>query len=442
MRILASATLAIVFSAVAVGAEPTMKKHEPPPANTPGSGPLGRVKKLFGGFEENETLSAEAPDFLISDVAEPTKATETTTDPSDVASEIPPMAIDGDSPTMEMPADGTVVTSSPVQYISGTNRSRNWYGRVDWIYWDTTDPNRIGTLWNVVQNTAVNGIPVTNPSTTGTIVNNIALQNNETVYEMGFRTWIGKHLSDDFAIEAGGLWDHPSDRITTDQRTANTGLAGTGATVNSVRYVRTRELFDIATMSYRSRFWGAEMNGRWHLWEGDFVSIDALAGARYFAYYERIAFQYRAENDTTTYTERFNADNNLIGGQLGWDFNLALLEYLTSQMAFRFGMMGNVQDVAPSASPTADRFIAASNAGGFNQCEFSPLVEFTPSMVLELTPNITVQGGYTFIWIDNLIRANNQVDQLNSFPGGSPMLDTKSEAIWIHGFTIGLTANW
>jgi hypothetical protein len=103
--------------------------------------------------------------------------------------------------------------------------------------------------------------------------------------------------------------------------------------------------------------------------------------------------------------------------------------------------MANMQNLdVTGPEPGQGRFTNTSNLGSRSTTDFSPILELTSGLVLELTPAITFQAGYTIMWIGNLLRATEQVD-LGRI-GGSPVVPMATDDIWIRGFTGSITYRW
>ena len=379
--------------------------------------------------------SAESPVVL----AKPTTETPAAT-PAEA-----PVTIE--SPTSDVVEDGTseivMEGSEPVQapitsmWLSGTpSAAQRWYGRLEYLYWKTSNPAPSGKVYETFS------VPTLGPRVSTSVIN---LNDVHTDYEMGLRFVIGQNLTENFGIELGGLWVYPgTDLKATFSQPPGTSVTGTGTLESVVVLSPTGQDLGQANMSFRNRYWGTELNGRWHLIDNKHWTVDGLVGARYFDYAERLAFGYNLTNPSSNAgnrIERFETNNHMIGGQVGSDIQLALLEYVSLSAISRVAILGNMQDVTVKGpAPGMGRFTNWSNLGAHNTGAGTALLEITPGAVFHLTPDITFQAGYTIIWMNNIIRSHEQVD-LNQV-GKNPLISFKNDDLFITGFTFALTANW
>lgn len=405
-----------------------------------------------GHQAESETLSVESRP--ASDIAERVSATEsapavgttkvptltstrvsTPTDTADLKS------AESSTTTLQERSDEIAIvpdhSSIGALWRSGSPAEANpYYGRLEYLYWKTSNPAPSGTVFESFS------VPLAGQRTQTGAIN---LNDVHTDYEMGLRALLGRNITENFGVELGGLWVYPgTDLKVLFSQPPGTSTTGTPTNRVDVILTPTGEVLGQANMSFRNRYWGTEANGRWHLMNNRLWTVDGLAGARYFDYAERLAFGYNLTNPSTppgNRVERFETNNHMIGGQVGSDVQLAILEYVSLQMISRAAVLGNLQDVTVKG-PAAGmgRFTNWSNLGSHNTGAASILLETTPSFVLHLTPDITFQAGYTIIWLNNVMRSHEQLD-LNQVDK-SPLISFKTDDLFITGFSFALTANW
>ncbi len=424
------------------------------------------MKKVFSA-DENETLSVEAdpapiqtppatharsaqssPESTLTSIsqAEPlpagdAPAASTTINDIAMSPEETNQIIQAPAATSDIPMSPTETTieSTTASAIPAAPAGYGWYGRLDFVYWTATDPKPVGSAFN-----SYPGAPTAPLTPTSEPSERIRIDDPNTDHEMGFRQWIGAHSRDRLAFEWGALWVNPSSYLEQlNSRPASVGAFGS-TPAETVRIAFTNEPVDFANMSWRNRFWGTEVNGRYHAVEGPIWYLDTIMGLRYFQYDERLVFEYDRDFGGTAPTirrERFNTGNHLVGPQLGGDVKLRLFEYVTWETMGRACLMANIQNLdVTGPTPGEGRFTNASNLGSRSTTDFSPILELTSGVVLELTPAITFQAGYTIMWIGNLLRATEQVD-LGRI-GGSPVVPMANDDIWIRGFTGSITYRW
>jgi hypothetical protein len=332
------------------------------------------------------------------------------------------------------------VDSSPSWWPSWTmNLSRPTYVQFDVLYWTVTDPKPPYAAYNVYSGSSTSAVTETQQP-----LDQIRLDDPNTDHEIGLRLFWGRHVADRLAVEWGGLWVKPFDYIgQAFSQPASTNF-GVVTPAQTVRIAGPNDPLDFGELSFRNRYWGTEINGRWHLLDNRAWTVDLVGGPRYFNYVERLALAYdRVPGGATpvVQTERFETDNNLIGAHLGGDATLALWEYVSWRYAARFGLLGNIQNVnIKGPAPGDGRFTNASNLGSQDASDISPMFDLSTGMLFHVTPDITFLAGYSGIWLGNILRATEQVDVLGV--GGNPIVPLATDDIWIHGFTFSLTARW
>lgn len=442
-------------TAGAVGPQESTPPNGPPDTATilqdpPNTIPKPRIprwtslKRMFAANDDgtlsaettgaNRVRTADADHLAEASAQEPLAPTEAL--PSSAPASDIPM-----SPAIEPSevAEGAIVESSTTQRaIPQEPAGAGWYNRLDYVYWTATDPKPVGSAFNVYPGNADANISFLSPT------ERIRIDDPNTDHEMGFRYWLGAHSSDRFAVEWGLLWVNATNYFEQFVSRPVTGNGFTTVPAETVRLAGTDEPLDFANMSWRSRYWGTEFNGRYHLMEGPIWYFDAVGGLRYFQYDERLVFEYDRDVRSTlaiTRRERFNTDNDLLGPQFGGDLKLRLFEYVTWDSMGRVGLMANMQQlevIGPDAGQ--GRFTNTSNLGNRQTTDFSPLFELNSGITLELTPTISFHLGYTIIWIGNLLRATEQVDLGNI--GGNPVTSLATDDVWIRGFTGSVQVKW
>jgi hypothetical protein len=309
-----------------------------------------------------------------------------------------------------------------------------WYGRLDYLYWEATDPKRRAAVF------VTNSTSESSPN----FDQQINLADPNTDHEMGLRFWFGRRLTGTpWAFEVAGLWVYPTDFIELYTAGIQQGGIFGGITIDTVTFAPTGEPADVANLSYRTRYWGTELNGRWTMVQGGRFDFDAIAGVRYLDYAERLAFKYRLVDADAPVTERFETNNHMIGGQIGGDLRTHLCNYVAFLTTGRAGLLGNLQNVDVKGPPPGlGRMTNSSNLGVTDQTDVSVLLEFNAGVEFLLTPDVSVVAGYSGIWLNHQLRSPEQVDLAQSFPGGRPVVSLATDSIWLQGFTLSLTARW
>lgn len=383
--------------------------------------------------EPPETLSAEAfddPAFPLANKA--TELDDALQTP--IATELPPPKKVAETGVGEEAAPAVDRWELDGGYFGEPISEPLWYGRLDYLYWEATDPKRRATVF------VANSTSESSPN----FDQQLNLADPNTDHEMGLRFWFGRRLDGTpWAFEVAGLWVYPTDFIELYTAGIQQGGIFGGITIDTVTFAPTGEPADFANLSFRSRYWGTEFNGRWTLVQGGRFDFDAVAGVRYLDYAERLAFKYQLVDAAAPITERFETNNHMIGGQIGGDLRTYLCNYAALLTTGRAGLLGNLQNVDVKGPPPGlGRMTNASNLGVTDQTDVSVLLEFNAGVEFLLTPDISVVAGYSGIWLNHQLRSPEQVDLAQAFPGGSPVVSLATDSIWLQGFTLSLTARW
>lgn len=204
---------------------------------------------------------------------------------------------------------------------------------------------------------------------------------------------------------------------------------------------------------------------------------DLVGGFAFYDLKERMAItesgQVTASNDPDYpqgqryYVEdRFSTNNEFYGGNFGlaqafrhnrWfvDIRTVVGFGATHQTVNVFGMQ---QITNPGAAPQifeGGLLALPTNIGKSEQYRFTVAPQFTLNGGLHLTQNLRVFGGYTFLFLNNVLRPGDQIDttlnvrQIPNFPSVSPpslairpqrLMETTG--FWAQGLSIGADVHW
>jgi hypothetical protein len=153
----------------------------------------------------------------------------------------------------------------------------------------------------------------------------------------------------------------------------------------------------------------------------------------------------------------FSADNEFHGVDLGlagsWDKGNWALEGMVkvalgnNQQTVTID--GDTTTTIPGFAPfTSDSGLLtqSTNIGSFERDEFAVVPEARASASYFLTDNVRITGGYTMIYIDNVVRSGDQVDRVvngtllqGPFAGPlRPSFQFNDSKVFIHGVNLGL----
>jgi hypothetical protein len=92
-------------------------------------------------------------------------------------------------------------------------------------------------------------------------------------------------------------------------------------------------------------------------------------------------------------------------------------------------------------------YALSPNSGTFGSRDWKVMPEFTATLAWQIRPNVTARVGYSFILLNGVMRAADQVDQTinpNLFPGGSgvgplvPLFPGVRSDVWVQSVNFGL----
>ncbi len=222
-----------------------------------------------------------------------------------------------------------------------------------------------------------------------------------------------------------------------------------------------------------SRLHGAELNLRKHLWEGGWWGkrIDGLIGFRYLNLEENLAIteNLRVPDNAVVdpgvgfiVSDQFETSNRFYGGQVGTKIELRRGRWsldFTGKIAL--GGMNQKARIEGSTIfdvPGQGTFIAAggllalpTNIGTYRRNVFAVVPELGVNLSYYLTDNLRVYAGYTFLYVNSVLRPGDQIDfgvnpsQLPSTAGpgqlagpARPIFNFRDNEFWAHGVNFGL----
>jgi hypothetical protein len=216
-----------------------------------------------------------------------------------------------------------------------------------------------------------------------------------------------------------------------------------------------------------SRFGGADLNVQYNLYRGNGWTMNVMGGYRYVELNESLTI---AANSTlfatTTYTDNagnvlatappgsvvnvidsFRTRNQFNGGQVGGE-----VQYQWGRWAFggtaklALGDMhevvtidGNtlVNPAGGTPVPLSGGNYATLQMGRYSADRFAVVPEGRLTLGYAITPNVTGQIGYNFLYVSSVARPGNQID--NNYDGVThPAVPFTSSSYWSQGLTAGV----
>jgi hypothetical protein len=225
--------------------------------------------------------------------------------------------------------------------------------------------------------------------------------------------------------------------------------------------------------------WGTQANAIVSLRSADTVRIQGLAGFRYIDLTDVLDLTWLNQAlpgsvvpflgnnfgapSAVTSADSFRTRNQFYGGQVG-----VRVEYIfgnaSAGLCGKVALGGNHEVVQiagtsaliqPGAAPSivnVGQFAGPSNIGRFTRNQFVVVPEINLKFGYDITPNVRAFVGYDFMYMSNVVRANNQVDlvvdtRANPVNGGfaaptpmttSPRLPFSRTDFWAQGVNFGL----
>jgi hypothetical protein len=310
----------------------------------------------------------------------------------------------------------------------------------------------------------------------------------------GVRLFAGAFLDcdDRFSVELGGFYQAPNTqrfRMASDPNgnptfgrpffVAATGIDREGTLLNSFPGLFSGSL----AIDAKTQFLGAEFNARYHTYGyyWDRLHMDGLVGFRYLRLSESIDFQDQitpiTRNQLTFLGANVNAPNSLrdqdtfrasnnffgpqIGARVGWEQNWWTLDGffklalgVTEQ---RVNIDGSTTLVTPTGSRTVVGGVLAqpTNIGQYSRTVFGIVPEFGADFGVNLTENVRLKLGYSFLLWSHVARAGTQIDRSinpGQVPGAanfgttsgaaSPSFRFNDEFFWSHFLNVGMEVHY
>ncbi len=231
-----------------------------------------------------------------------------------------------------------------------------------------------------------------------------------------------------------------------------------------------------------SDFWGADINFRRYLVSNDIMRVDGLLGFRY----QRLRDTLETHSNSTINTtgaigdlssgtvlqvqDLFHTTSNFYGGQLGlasewrrdrWFIGMTgkLALGVVQQEVRINGLTSITTPGATTPVVTVGGLLAQnSNIGRHRSDRFSVIPELGMNVGYQLTSNIRVFAGYSFLYWSNVVRAGDQIDltvnssQLQRTTSTTATLSGEARpgfgaafresGFWAHGGNLGLEFRW
>jgi hypothetical protein len=190
---------------------------------------------------------------------------------------------------------------------------------------------------------------------------------------------------------------------------------------------------DVMQFHYTSSIQGAELNVL-----KPFGSIELLAGFRYMEIDE--SMRITAINSGTGGTSDYDTDafNQMYGGQVGMQGRWTLFDLLGFDFGAKFAVFGDRNAGRQVLFDLDNTVIDPPFPTSAKNQSTAYLGELSAQMVLPINASISIHGGYSVMFINQIALAPDQdTFQLDS----GTHVDTRGDII-LHGANVGVTAVW
>jgi len=233
-------------------------------------------------------------------------------------------------------------------------------------------------------------------------------------------------------------------------------------------------------ISSNSRLWGWEVNSLYNAYRGPVVAINLIGGFASFGLREQLNVSESLRNlvpgggvsfnglptdptQTVLTFDRFETQNTFYGGQLGTrlhfqrnrlgiDVTAKAAIGVMQQQAEIYGATVLQNPTGPIGGALPGGVLASGpNIGHFFQNQFAVIPQGNFDLSYELIENLVVKVGYSFMYVNNVLRPGNQIDRTVNpgfvpsdpeygTPGGParPYFPNRTSTLWAQGINLGL----
>ena len=224
------------------------------------------------------------------------------------------------------------------------------------------------------------------------------------------------------------------------------------------------------------KFCGATLAARCPICVTCNSGLSALAGLQYLALKEEMTIVETPRGSPTNpfpggagtqfiATDRFRTENQFFGGLVGLSgyYNTGCLTF-GAYGTFAAGCNRQVVDISgslvtipaggtASVQPGALLAVPGRNIGRWENNEFSTVSELGVTVGYQVSPNVTLFGGYTFLYWTNVVRPGTEIDpvlditRVPNFGGtpptaARPIVPFNQVDFWAQGVSAGVRFSW
>jgi hypothetical protein len=255
----------------------------------------------------------------------------------------------------------------------------------------------------------------------------------------GFRVTAGYGLTDRWGVE-GSFFYVPTRR--TSRTVASSGLPGSTDLFipffnvlnppgeDATQLSSAGEFSGRATETLRTSLLGAELNATMRVPMAGPLRLDAIGGFRYLRLRDSYTFTTDSPNvppsrpDIFNTRDEFDATNNFYGLQVGararvdWGrlFLGGVVKVALGAMVESVDIDGHLvtndfNNFGPPQTFAGGYFALPTNIGNHTRSKFAVVPEAGLTLGYQITPQVSVFAGYTFLYASNVVRAPQQINR-------------------------------
>jgi hypothetical protein len=221
----------------------------------------------------------------------------------------------------------------------------------------------------------------------------------------------------------------------------------------------------------KTQFGGGDINLMYNLYRGRGWIINLLGGYRYLQLYDTLTVAANSNvfvtttftdnlgnvlatanpGDAITVIDQFGARSQFNGGQVGAQFQY-WWRLLSITGSAKLGIGATHETVTVNGTTTVFPIngnpvllnggnYATLQAGRYSTDRFALAPAFGLNLGYQVLPTVRAQIGYDFLFLSNVVRAANQID--NTYDGTvHPLVPLSSSTFWAQGLSLGLQFNF
>jgi hypothetical protein len=210
--------------------------------------------------------------------------------------------------------------------------------------------------------------------------------------------------------------------------------------------------------------WAGEAYGRLRFSHDKHHRVEFIGGYSHFEIDDTLSITStsieNANARVTTFSDRFEAENQFDGGQLG--FEMIVRRGRWTARSLTKVHLGNMQQSFRIAGTTSDRtppgaanvfpvgMLARGNSGTIDRDVFAFVPEANFKLAYQVRKNMMFSVGYSFLYFDNLALNGDVIDRVISdgaalqtgVVGPRPAFAFNDSSLWVQGIDLGFSVNY